>query len=309
MRSRICGLLGCIAALAGADAVAQSIQWNSTRGATNRTSAGGTMTSGFSFELGIFKNGFVPSPANRALWAANWVAAQRVAYDAGPNQQFAAQWNVIDNLAPFSQGTAAYVWGFQGGVNSSEWLLFRKSDWTWPAASPSGPPPFPLTWLAASATAVLGTINASGSPVLMQSAAVTDAASPATTWLQWQASELAGVALNGPSDDPDHDGTSNLLEFVFGTPPTQAGAPPATPVAVVMVAGQRFLQMTVPRRVDHPATLTVQVTSNLANWSSGPAATVVVTDSPAALVVRDLTPLGGAAPQRFMRLKAELATP
>jgi len=130
-----------------------------------------------------------------------------------------------------------------------------------------------------------------------------------TTWEQWQLTELAGEALNGPNDDPDHDGTPNLLEYVFGTSPLQAGAPTATPVEIVTLAGQRFLQITIPRRIDHPAALTVEVSSDLTTWDAGPMFTEVVSDTPAALVVRDLTPLGTGTPQRFMRLQAELSTP
>jgi len=143
----------------------------------------------------------------------------------------------------------------------------------------------------------------------MKSAAATDVASPPTSWAQWQATELAGESHNAPDDDPDGDGVANLLEYIFGTPPLQAGAPPQTPVVLVNVSGQWFQQISIPRRVDHPATLTVQISSDLTELAAGPAATVVVSDTPAALVVRDLTHLGPAAPQRFIRLKAELDRP
>lgn len=260
------------------------------------------MTSGFSFELGVFSGGFVPSALNTADWHAHWVPAQRLSYDATA-QRFNQQYSVSSNIAPFSKDTDAYVWGFQGGVAASEWLLFRNETWSWPAPVGSPPSPTGLYWNAAEASAVLGTVNAAGSPFLMQSAAVTDAASPATSWSQWQAHELAGEALNGPADDPDHDGTSNLLEYVFGTAPRQAGAPPATPVA--LVGGH--LQITIPRRSDHPATLVVQVSADLTIWEAGPAFTAETSNSPAAWVVRDLTPLDPAHPRRFMRLQAELA--
>lgn len=298
-------LLCLVAWLAGTDCRAETIAWYSVAGNTNLTSAGGPMSAGFSFELGVFNGSFVPTAANVAQWAANWVPAQRVAYN-GPNQRFDGQFTVEDNTPPFTVGKAAYIWGFQGGASSSEWILFRNSAWTWPA--PAFPPsPFGLDWNAATATAIVGSIDADGSPFLMKSAAVT-AASPPTTWDQWSVTELAGVA-NGPNDDPDHDGLSNLLEFVFGSPPKQADAPPATPVEIVTVASQEFLQITLPRRMDRLATLAVQVSSDLTSWSSGPAATVVISDTPASLVVRDLTPLGSGAPKRFMRLKAELSTP
>jgi large repetitive protein len=131
----------------------------------------------------------------------------------------------------------------------------------------------------------------------------------ASTWAQWQAEQLAGVALNGPADDPDGDGTPNLLEFVFGTPPLQAGPPPATPPNIVTLAGQRYLQITIARRSEHPATLSVEVSSDLTTWNAGPGVTTVVSDTPAALVVRDLTPLDAATPHRFMRLRATVPAP
>ena len=117
---------------------------------------------------------------------------------------------------------------------------------------------------------------------------------------------MAGEPLNAPTDDPDHDGTPNLLEFIFGTPPRLAGAPTATPVEIVTVLGQRYLQITIPRLSDRVATLNVQVSSDLTNWDAGPAFTVEVSNTPAAWVVRDLIPLDAAHPRRFMRLKAGL---
>jgi len=162
--------------------------------------------------------------------------------------------------------------------------------------------PTGLDWNVATATALIGSIGAVGSPFLMKSAAV-------TTWQQWRNTELAGEPLNGPDDDPDQDGRSNLLEFVFGSPPKQGGAPPATSLEVVSNNSQRFLQFAVPRRIDRLATLTVQVSSDLTSWTAGPAATVVISATPAALVTRDLTPISSGAANRFMRLKAELPTP
>ena len=193
-------LLG-IAWFAGTDVHAERIYWSSTAGAVNETSALMPMDGSFNFELGVFSGSFVPSSSNKAQWAANWVPAQRVAYHE-TDRQFAGLFTVVDNSLPFTVGKAAYVWGFQGGVASSEWILFRKSTptaWTWPAPNPMNPNL--IYWNAAAATAVdgigtLNTVDAQGNPVLMRSVAVTDAASPPTTWLQWQAAELDGVTLN-----------------------------------------------------------------------------------------------------------------
>ena len=290
-----CGLLCVVCWMAGPHAGAETIKWFSSPGSTNLTGLKAPMTSSFNFELGVFKGSFVPTAANVAQWTVNWEPADRVAYS-GTNKYFEGQFTVANNTAPFTVGKAAYVWGFQTGTASSEWILFRNPEWTWPAPNPMNP--FGLDWDAATATALIGSINAGGSPFLMKSAAV-------SSWQQWQATELAGEPLNGPQDDPDLDGQINLLEFVFGSPPRQAGALPATTVEMVTP----FQQITIPRRMDHLATLTVQVSPDLTSWTSGPAATAVISDTPAALVVRDLTPIGSGATQRFMRLKAELPTP
>lgn len=302
--------LGCVVGLLCTSvARANRIYWYALAGPANLTQAGVPMDGAFNFELGVFKNGFVPTPANRSQWAANWVAAQRLAYQA-VSGDFSGLFPVVSNTTPFVAGTAAYVWGFQGGVGSSEWILYRNAGWTWPSPNPMNPNP--IYWDTSAATALIGTLNTTdlqGQPVLMRSATVSDAAPPSTTWSQWQAAELAGEPLNGPTDDADHDGTVNLLEFVFGSPPRQSSPPPLTPLTIVTVDGLKFLQIRIPRRIDHPAVLTVQVSSALKTWDSGAAATVVVEDSPAALVVRDLTPIGSGTAPRFMRVTAALVTP
>ena len=297
-----CGMLW----LGGSPVHANRIYWYALAGNANQTQNGMPMGGGFNFELGAFKSGFAPTLANRSQWAANWVAKQRVPY-AVATGDFGSLCLVEDNISPFSIGAAAWVWGFQGGVGSSEWILYRQSTWTWPAPDPMNPNP--IFWNTANASALIGQINTTGDqgqPVLMRSATVTDAVSPPTSWTQWQAAELAGEPLNGPLGDPDLDGVVNLLEYVFGTSPKKAGAPIATPVELVTVDGQDFLQIRIPRRPDHPALLTVQVSSDLIQWASGAAVTQVIENSPAALVVRDLTPVGTNGHQRFMRLQADL---
>ena len=304
---------------------ATTIIWGSEVFSDLLDSKGAIMGDTYIFELGAFKPGFTPNLSNKEQWAANWVCVQAKTYNNNMSvKQYEGLYDfaVENNSTLIPQGAAVYVWGFQGGVTSSEWILFRKSTptaWTWPEPDPMNPDltlnPNLTYWNAADAAIVLGIghlniVDEWGQPVLMRSIAVTGAASPPTTWQQWQAAELAGEPqLNGPDDDPDHDGVSNLMEFVFGTSPTQAGAPPVTPVEIVTVSGQQYLQITIARRIDHVATLTVEVSPDLTHWDSGPSHTTVVSNLPPALVVRDLTPLGSGATRRFMRLKAELSTP
>lgn len=284
--------------MAGAHA-AQPINWYSPVPLPNRTSSGAAMDGSFQFQLGAFSNGFVPTAANIADWAANWSPANSVTYQPVSHLGvYESNFLLTGNLPPFSVGAKAYVWGRSQGSANEEWIMFRATDWTWPSANPPGAPPGPLYWDVADANEIiLGTVHPSGTPFLMQSAAI-------LTYQQWKSQILAGEALDAPNDDPDHDGVRNLLEFLFGTSPTQAGSPPATPMVLAEVSGQKYLQITIPRLRDRLVSLTVEVSSDLVSWQSGTAATVDVSNTSAQWVVRDLTPLAPGLPSRFMRMKA-----
>jgi hypothetical protein len=288
------------ALFAGASLHAERILWSSPPGSTNLTSTEAAMDGEFRFELGVFEGTFDPALEDKTLWAQNWRPAQRTAYNAA-GMDFSAEFVVEEYDPPFTLGKQAYIWGFRGDASSGEWILFRDASWTWPVPNPFNPSP--PQWTADEATAViLGEINTSGSPFLMKSAAVTNAAPPATTWDQWRQEFLTNEALDGPDDDPDLDGTPNLLEFVFGTDPISANAPTATLASLV----DGHLVITIPRRIDHQAVLTVEVSGDLVLWNSGPAHVEILSDGLAALVARDLTPLDPADPKRFIRLKAAL---
>lgn len=292
--------LTAISLATGAEA-AQVIDWYSPPGQTNLTSAGSAMGGAFQFQIGVFANGFVPTTSNMADWAANWVPADSSSYNPAVNaRSYESSFAVTGNVPHFTVGTKTYVWGMAPGSANDEWILFRSTGWTWPAASLSNPPPLPRDWSADLADVViLGTIHPSGAPFLMQSAAV-------MTYQQWKAAALVGQPLDSPNDDPDHDGVSNLLEFIFGTSPTLRGSPPATPTTLVDVSGQKHLQITILRLRDRLASVAVEVSSDLVSWQSGATATSEVTNTAELLVVRDLTPVGPGLPKRFMRLKAVL---
>ncbi len=271
-----------------------SLIWNSSANAVNRTSTDALMDGGFRFQLGVFQGSFVPTTGNKDLWSQNWVAARHLPY-------LVASSNYSDNFLGFllpphiTAGKATYVWGFKGDPSSSEWILFRASDWNWPAFDNAL---IQFRWRANAATPILGQINSGGSPFLMKSAAVSNVAPPPVTWSQWVVTDLAGVSENGETDDPDDDGTPNLLEFVFGTSPTTANAPTATPVSLV----DGHLVITIPRRIDRPANLVVEVSGDMETWVSGPTQTEVLSSGLSSMVVRDLTPYNPLNPQRFMRL-------
>lgn len=297
-------------------ALANRIYWYAPPATLNLTSDGTPLDARFQFELGVFRDGFVPNTANRSEWATYWSPAQRTPYvptTASPPSDtggFSGLFEVEDNAAPFLSGRPAWIWGFRYDPAGSEWILCRATSWTWPTPNPLNPNP--IFWNASAATPLIGTIHSTtpdGTPVLLRTAKVNDAAGPATPWSQWQATELANEPLNGPHDDPDGDGTINLLEYVFGSPPKTPTPPPAMPLEAVTTETGTFLQIRIPRRKDHPANLTVETSPDLAIWNSGPTATTVIEDTPAAWVVRDTSPLTGPAPCRYLRVKIQLTTP
>ena len=292
-------LVALIPLVAGGPVRAERISWFSPAAASNQTSSGSPMDGGFRFELGVFDGSFVPLPSNKELWAVNWRPAMRTAYD-GSAKAFNDLHEVWDNLAPFTVGKPAYIWGFRGDALAGEWILLRAPSWNWPEVNPLNPEP--PAWNASAATPVIGEIHASGTPFLMKSAAVTNAAPPTTAWDQWRSDHLSGETLNAPGDDPDRDGMPNLMEFVFGTAPRTANPPVPTPVS--LVAGH--VTITIPRRIDHAVLLVVEVSGDLVTWQSGPAHTQTLADTAASWVVSDLTPLAPANPQRFIRLRAML---
>jgi len=257
-------------------------------------SYGQPMNAGYEFQLGVFDAGFEPSAANITSWFAHWNPADSAQYDPGKTR-FAGFYEVEDNPAPFLVNAKAWVFGRRTSETGSEWILFRKATWLWPA--PDQMNPFTIDWNAKDADiVVIGTIHSSGSPFLMKSASV-------RSYAQWQTAHLAEEPLNSPNDDPDADGTPNLLEFAFGTSPTAANAPVATPV-VLDENGHPVI--TIPRRLDHLANYLVEVSGNLVDWQSGPAHTEILQNDAAALRVRDLTPLSPSNPKRFIRLKVTL---
>lgn len=279
------------------------IQWFSESNATNFSSNGTTaMDASYRFELGVFTGAFVPAPENISDWSANWNAVQRTSYQTG-SQRFASEVTAETVTAPFTAGKKVYVWGFKGDPAAGEWILFGASTWLWPDEV-FGPPPLPETWNAKDATTVIGTIHSTGSPFLIQAAAVADALPPVTTFAQWQADELSGETLIEAHQDADGDGTANILEFIFGTSPKIANPSPLASASLLSLSNERYLQLIIPRRADRPANLVVEVSENLSQWNSGSGHTATVLSSNTSLTVRDLTPISPTAPKRFIRINA-----
>ena len=288
-------------------AEASRINFYSSPGVSAYGSDGQSLNEDTSFELGVFANGFVPSATNTAQWSANWVPAQRTKFTTAHNW-FTSVFNVTNNTAPFLVGAPAYVWGFNGSEAQGQWILFRATNWAWPAANGSAPQP--LLWSAKDATVVvLGSLaQANGGAVSLRSLAVANSLPPVTTWGQFKAEKLQNSAHGNPGDDADGDGISNILEFALGTAPNNAAERPASPGTWNRLArgpdGKDYLEVRVPRRRDRAVNFTAQVSSDLNTWASGTNHTRVVSDTADAMTVRDTVPIGEAGNARFMRVKA-----
>lgn len=274
---------------------AETITWFCDPASANFDAAGAPMDGFFQFQLGAFTAGFMPTTSNAAEWAEHWVSASTAVYHE-TNDLFQGQFTLTGNTAPFVVNGSAWIWGFRNGGSGSDWILFRNPAWRWPAANPLSPPL--LQWNARDASVViLGDVESSGTPFLLQTAAV-------ATYDQWRASGLEGNPLDGAEDDADRDGVANFLEFVFGTSPVDAGSVLRPPVSTVEVSGQRYLQMTVPRVPGRLFSGLVEVSGDLSEWRSGAPFTTVVEESETSMVVRDLAPVGPVHPKRFIRFKA-----
>ena len=289
---------------------AERIHWYGPTHKTNVTSTGDLIDQEMVFELGLFTDGFVPTAANAAEWTTHWLAAQRANYSTD-GKFFTGKFVVDQTNSPFTGGKQAYIWGFRGGVESSEWILLKKDTWKWPVlatdqAAEARNPLSALEWNAAEATAIVGTLQPASVPFLMQTAGIANAVPPKTSWGEWVSTQLKGEGRNGMMQDPDGDGINNLMEYVFGGSPVKADKSPNMPLELVKAGNDEFLQVTIPRRSDHTAKLTVEVSDDLVNWYSGSDKTVTVSDTPAGWVVRDLEPHRPERPKRFIRVKAEV---
>jgi hypothetical protein len=299
-RTRLAVIVFALAGLSFSFSRGETIQWFSDPAGTNQNSSGQPMDANFVFELGVFSGGFTPTAGNVADWTNYWEAAQTVNYNATSNQ-FSGLYPVFDNDPPFVVGALGWIMATKTTTTGIERLLMRRAAWVWPESNPFNP--FPIDWRVngdANIQVVIGTVNPAGSPFLMRSEITRD-------YPQWRALRLAGESLNGPGDDPDQDGLSNHLEFAFDTLPLNASSRAVTAGSFIELGGQTYLQLSIPRKRTHLATLAVQVSSDLKVWDEGAAFTEVLSDTATEWIVRDKVPLASAPDgKRFMRFKASI---
>lgn len=162
---------------------AASIGWGNQAFDTLVDSNGAALDSTFTFEIGTFINGFVPTASNLTNWAANWTIFDAATLNtnelfvgSGPLNFFTSTATHQTNSqssslfttpgSTFAQNTLAYLWAYDSKTVSftSEWALVTdlvatsNSDrWLFP--SPSNDTGF-LTWSLADAdSAVFGKLK------------------------------------------------------------------------------------------------------------------------------------------------------
>ncbi|MFP6874108.1 MAG: lamin tail domain-containing protein, partial [Verrucomicrobiales bacterium] len=122
----------------------------------------------------------------------------------------------------------------------------------------------------------------------------------------------AWAALNGvqgePGDDDDGDAISNYLEFLFGSRPDLASDAPVPSAGVQSIGATNYLTITFRKNLAADASLSVELSGNLATWSSSaemlePLSSVDNGDGTATVTVRLAEPISPGSRQVFLRLR------
>jgi hypothetical protein len=137
-------------------------------------------------------------------------------------------------------------------------------------------------------------------------------ASPYQMWQQnnFTAGELADPTISGDNADPDGDGMPNLMEYAFNLNPKAADLGCVPQSSIQDFSGTQY-QVITYNQVLYATDIsyTVQVSSDLVNWDSGPGFTMPVLpptdngDGTQTWVVRDALPYDGSSAARFIRVK------
>ena len=121
---------------------AQTLNWGDQFGDVLTDSEGNMLDENFTFELGAFVSGFVPSEHPVDQWIANWRMFDTAEFNA-LDGYFIGEEVIQNNVTsdnPFADpgtfaGGIAYLWIRDNDlpVPGSEWLLVRADEWIFPA--------------------------------------------------------------------------------------------------------------------------------------------------------------------------------
>ena len=118
----------------------------------------------------------------------------------------------------------------------------------------------------------------------------------------------------GPDDDDDHDTISNFMEFLHGSRPDAAGDAPELQINVqsLEINGETddYLVITYQRNLNALGTLTIELSSDLVTWTSGPDLTELLTqvdngNATTTVTVRLKNPVSTQGNIFFARLRGE----
>ena len=278
--------------LMGLSEGAVTINWASDFQATNRQSDGVTgLDASFEFVLGTFV-GITPTSENLAQWEGAWRPLGTAIYNPSPSlQRFSNSVALTSNAAPFTTTARAYIWGRNGLLPGSEWILIGKPGWKWPTANQSGPPPFPVEWEVAGATGsdvVLGSAN-TGSIHMQTAVADFD-----LSYDQWAAAKFTGGGATAPNDDFDNDGRSNFLEYALDSDPMVKDGP-------FQVGLNRNLEIEISRGVGRRVNWVLKKSGDLKKFTAMTEGFEVVVDEPSRLAFKITGPLTG---KQFFHVEA-----
>jgi hypothetical protein len=157
-----------------------------------------------------------------------------------------------------------------------------------------------ITPTIASARVYVGATNNVGVFGLLDTSTLT----PIEVWRNTYFGNPSNVGAGADAASPAGDGIPNLIKYALGLNPLTLAIGSQLPVpSILSVSGQNYLELIVNRTAQATdVTYTVQVSSNLQSWVSGSPSTVLVTNLPTQLIVRDNTPVMSAI-SRFIRFQ------
>ena len=135
----------------------ETINWGSPVWSDLVNSAGVALDGSFTFQLGTFATGFVPTSANISLWSANWRIFDQANFNPSLGY-YSGSANILTAGGSSSthatshdfRGQTAYIWGFNTqtyGSAGMEWFWGGTSSWQFPATvNPGSPSTTPLEW-------------------------------------------------------------------------------------------------------------------------------------------------------------------
>ncbi len=289
-----------------ATGLASQVLWGSARLATNYLSSGAPETLGddFTFQLGAFEAGFVPTAANTEEWLDHWTPAQSTQYN-GHTHFFTGSFVYQQNESPFLPSNQGYIFGFNRwasseGSDHAEWILATDPSWQWPSGGAISPP---VQWSMSNAsTVILGSIGDASDSYHMQTARIpTPVASlDGALWAK-RYNRAPGDPSSSP--DSDQDGLSDDLEFFLSTNPLEPdqGRHPTT--NVIREDGVPYMELAFFKLGLLPGTsIGVEVSPDLENWSGDDEAFEVIENSLLVYRARSVAPMTDNS-GRYYRLK------